>query len=182
MKIIEAMKEIVRLHEKAADLRAKVAQYCADLDYETPTYPDQEAQVREWIQSHTDTVQRIARLREAIAVTNVRTLVTIELGGVAVSKTIFGWIQRRGNGDKKLGLASLDQQMWASLTDRNLREGVAANSSGNTLPVKIRRHFQPQLRDRKVLEYRSEASIIDAKLEVVNAITDLDSQAEPLAA
>ena len=39
VKIIEAMKELVRLNEKRADLRAKVGQYCAAPDFETPTYP-----------------------------------------------------------------------------------------------------------------------------------------------
>lgn len=167
MKIIEAMKRLKHLHEKAADLRAKVAQYCSDLDYETPVYPDQKAQVSEWMQSHTDTLQEIARLRVALQRTNLATSVTIELGGAQVSKTIAEWIHRRKD------LAKLDLEIWSKLGDRNLREGTMNTSTATPVQVKIRRYFDPKLRDGKMDLYRQEPSVIDSTLEVVNAVTDL---------
>jgi hypothetical protein len=173
MKIIEAMKELKALQEKAADLRAKVAQYCANLDFETPTYPDQAGQIRQWIQSHEDTIERIAHLRTSIKRTNLATQVTIELAGKRVTHSIAYWIERRGAINKKDGLASLDRAVWDACTDRNLKEGQAQNSVGTVFPVKIRRYFDPAERDRKQLEYKQEPSLIDAKLEVVNAITEL---------
>lgn len=167
MKIIEAMKKLKHLQEKTADLRAKVAQYCADLDFETPMYPDQRGQIEEWMQSHFDSVQEIARLRVAIQKTNLATSVTIELGGKQVTKTIAEWIHRRKD------LAKLDLDAWAKLTDRNLKEGVAQTTTGGTRDVKIRRYFDPRQRDEKMGLYKQEPSVIDGHLEVVNAITDL---------
>ncbi len=167
MKIIEAMKRIKHLHEKCADLRAKVAKYCADADFETPTYTDQAAQINEWIQSHVDTVQEIARLRVAITRTNLATPVTIELSGHQVTKSICEWIHRRKD------LAKLDLDMWASLTDRNIKEGFMPTTAGGTKEVKIRRYYEPKMKDAAMASYKSEPSIIDGHLEVVNAVTDL---------
>ena len=173
MKIIEAMKRIKHLQEKCADLGTKVGQYCADLDIETPVYPDQRAQIAEWIKSHEDTVQEIARLRTCIQRTNLATAVTIDLGGNAVTKTIAEWVHRRGDKKKKDGLANQDFSLWSQLGDRNLKEGVMQNTTGGSMQVKIRRHFDPKVRDQKLELYRSEPTIIDGVLEVTNAVTDL---------
>ncbi len=167
MKIIEAMKKAKDLRIKADDLQKKVGLYCADLDFETPTYNDQSQQVREWVQSHSDVLKEILQLRFAIQRTNIATPVTIELGGKQVSKTIAEWIHRRRD------LAELERGMWARLGDRGLKEGRTQNSTGGVLDVKIRRYFNPVERDEKLELYRSEPSVIDATLEVINATTDL---------
>lgn len=167
MKIIEAMKELKRLNVKVDDLRGKISKYCADLDIENPTYPDQRGQVREWIQSYSDSLKEIARLRVAIQRTNLATNVKIELGNKQVEKSIAEWIHRRRD------LAKLEQAGWAALTDRNLRDGKAKTTSDALVDVKVRRYFDPAERDEKVALYRDEPSIIDGTLEVVNAVTDL---------
>src|SRR5579863_8966910 len=167
MKLIEAMKRLKHLQEKTADLRKKVSQYCADMDFETPTYPDQKGQVNEWIQSHTDTLQEIAKLRVAIQRTNLATMVTMELGGRQVTKCIAEWIHRRKD------LAKLDFEMYAQLTDRGLKEGMMQTSAGAPKEVRIRRHYDPVERDKKLALYKSEPSQIDGHLEVINAVTDL---------
>jgi hypothetical protein len=167
MKLIEAMKKLKHLQEKTADLRTKIAQYCADLDFETPTYPDQKAQVSEWLQSHLDTTQEMARLRLAIQRTNLATVVTIELGGRQAAKTIAEWIHRRKD------LAKLDLEAWSKLTDRNLREGTVQTSAGGSKDVKIRRYYDPKQRDEKMAMYKTEPSVIDGHLEVANAVTEL---------
>lgn len=167
MKIIEAMKRIKHLHEKCADLREKVARYHADLNFETPSYEDQAAQVTEWIQSHADTLQEIAHLRLAIQRTNLATIVTIELGGKHVIKRLSEWIYRRKD------LAKLDFEMWAKLSDRGLKEGQMMTTAGVAKEVQIRRYYSPKQRDEKMALYKSEPSIIDGHLEVVNAVTEL---------
>lgn len=167
MKIIEAMKRIKHLQEKCADLRNKVGQYCADMDFETATYPDQKAQVEEWLQSHSDTLKEIGKLRVSIARTNLATDVTIELAGRQVTKTLSEWIHRRKD------LAKLELEMWGKLTDKNLREGQVQTTAGSTREVKIRRYYDPKKRDEMMALFRAEPSIIDGTLEVVNAVTDL---------
>jgi hypothetical protein len=169
MKLIEGMKLIKELQEKAEDLRKKVGQYCADLDFETPLYPDQKRQVAEWIQSHSDVIKEILGLRFRIQKTNLLTAVTIELGGKSVTKTIAEWINRRRD------LAKCELDMWAKLGDRGLKEGTIPSSTpgGEARQVKIRRYFDPIERDKRIELYRSEPGIVDRTLEVINATTEL---------
>lgn len=168
MKIIEAMKRIKANKEKIADLQAKIALYCANLNYETPTYGEKTAaQVREWLQACGDITQDNAKLLVAIQRTNLATNVTITLGDDAVTKPIAEWIWRRRE------YAALDLQTWNKLGDRGLREGQTTNSTGEKVDVKIVRHFDPASRDFKVAMFKSEPHEIDAALEVVNAVTDL---------
>jgi len=169
MKIIEALKQQKELLIKADDLRKKVRDHCAYLDYETPVYQDQKAQIREWIQAHHDILKEVERLRLAVQRTNIETDVTINIDERHVTKSIAGWIHRRRE------LAQLERDMWRMLTDRNLKEGHLQPSQGSAeaRPVKIVRCFDPQERDKKLDVYSREPQIIDAQLEIVNAITDL---------
>lgn len=167
MKIIEALKKIKMLQQKAEDLRDKIGAHSADLDFETPLYADQRKQVAEWMQAHSDILKEILRLRVAIQRTNLATLVTITLGGKDVTKPIAEWIHRRRD------LAECERLAWGRLTDRNLKEGTIQQSTGQAREVKIRRYFDPVERDNKLDLYRTEPQVIDATLEVTNAITDL---------
>jgi hypothetical protein len=167
MKLIEALKGIKDLARKAEDLRTKVATYSAHMNFETPTYPDQKKQVSEWIQSHGDVLKEILRLRIAIQRTNIETEVTIELDGENVKKSIAGWIHRRRD------IAKLEQDCWQKLTDKGLREGNVQKSDGSISEVKIVRCYDPVERDKQVASLSSEPSIIDGKLEITNAVTDL---------
>lgn len=169
MKLIEALKLIKELQVKAEDLRMKVKQHCADLDIETPVYKDQTRQINEWIQSHSDVLKKILELRVAIQQTNLETMVEMQLNGKTVSKTIASWIHRRRD------LANSELTMWMALTDRNLKEGQIQASIPGGVPkdVKIRRYYDPALRDKNVELYRTEPGVIDRTLEVVNAVTDL---------
>jgi len=167
VKIIEAMKQIKGLVIKAEDLKKKVATHCTDVDYETPLYADQKAQVAQWIQAHSDVLKEILRLRVAIQRTNLATNVSIVLGDKTVTKSIAEWIHRRRD------LAGMEGLVWQQLTDRNLKEGVVRTTQGVDQLVKIRRYWDAKERDAKVELFRTEPMIIDSTLEVVNAVTDL---------
>lgn len=174
MKIIQGMKKVQDDLRKVDDLQGKVAKYCADLDFENPTYgtgEQQRAQVKEWLQSIHDTLKNVEHLRESISRTNLMTKVKIEIGGVQIEKTLTAWIMRRGV--KNDGLAGREMKSWAALTDKALKDGSAKMTSGETVAVKVRRYFDPAERDKKVEVYRSEPSLIDATLEVINAVTEL---------
>ena len=167
MKIIEAMKQIKDLMRKAEDLRQRVHVSAADLDIENPKYENQKEKVAGWIQAHSDILKEILRLRYAIQKTNISTMVKVELGGVVVEKSIAEWIHRRRD------LAKLDLDMWMRLSDRNLKDGQLTQSDGSKREVKVRRYYNPEERDEKSSMYKSEPLMIDARLEVVNATTDL---------
>jgi hypothetical protein len=168
MKIIEAMKLIKELQVKSEDLRKKVGENCANLDFETTMYKEPQAQIGEWIQAHTDINKKILELRFAIQRTNIVTVVEIEIGGKNVKKTIAEWIHRRRD------LAKADETMWSKLTDRGLKEQrVQTVSGGPVTEIKVKRYFDPLLRDAMIEIYRSEPGIIDRTLEVTNATTEL---------
>lgn len=169
MKIIEALKSIKDLRRKADDIQDKIKQYCADLDCETPTYPDQKRQISEWLQAHGDIIKEILSLKKRIQYTNVMTIVSIELDGKFVEKSITEWLERRRE------LAKLQEECWRSLTDRNLKETYTNQLTANTPQnvIKRRLYFDPIERDKKVELYRNEPSKIDGILETINATTDL---------
>lgn len=168
MKIIEGLKKVNDLARKAEDLVQKVSKNCALSSLATPEYGDsQQRKVQGWIQSHSDVVKEILRLRVAIQKTNIETTVTIEIGGKSVTKSIAEWIHRRRD------LANMEKRMWASLGDRGIQEGVMRDGNGDPVTVKLARYYDPELRDEKLELFSSEPGTIDARLEVVNAITDL---------
>lgn len=167
MKIIEALKEVKRLEEKIGDLSQKIHNHSADLDVETPVYPDQRGKMNEWLQSVHDTLKEATRLRIAIQKTNLAVIVPIELGGIKVEKSISEWIVRR-----RL-YANVECNVWMKIGDKGLKEGAFKNTAGNDLVVKIRRYYDPIERDKKIDVYRSEPGIIDRTLEVINATTDI---------
>lgn len=170
MKLIEAMKQIQELQKKAEDLRQKVANYCVNMEHETPMYPDTKAKIEEWLQSHHDTIKEILRLRVATQRTNLATSVTIRIDGKDVTHSIAEWIHRRRD------LAGIELQMYSGITDKQLREGMLKTSTGELIPAKIRRYYDPTTKDKMMELYRTEPSVIDRTLEVVNAVTDVIEQ------
>lgn len=171
MKLIEAMKTIKEQLKKADDLKAKIGRYCAAMDFETPTYGtqlEQQVQVSAWLQSHGDTIKEVERLRLCLARTNLATKVNIEVSpGVFVEKCITAWVLRRKE------LAKLQATAWEALTDRNLKEGFTNNSTGDRVQVRIIRYFSQAERDKRLETLQAEPGVIDKRLEVVNATTDL---------
>lgn len=167
MKLIEALKKIKELQRKAGDLRDKIAKHSAHLSFETPLYPNQTVQVKEWLQAHSDILKEVLKLRIAIQKTNLETNVTIELGDENVTKTVAEWIHRRRD------LALDETKAWQKLTDRNLKEGRYKESTGEEREVKIVRCYDAKERDKKIDLYSSESILIDVKLEIVNAVTSL---------
>lgn len=167
MKIIEGLKQIKDLQRKAEDLRTKISKFSAYLSYETPMYVDQKEQVSLWLQSHSDILKEILRLRIAIQKTNLSTVVTIDIGGTSVTKSIAEWIHRRRD------LADLGCQSWKMLTDKGLKEGIATDTQGEKREVKIIRCYEPSLKDKYIELFTTEPTTIDSRLETVNAVTDL---------
>lgn len=169
MKIIEALKKIKDLHEKVDDLCIKINRYSADLDCETPIYPDQRKKVQEFVQSAIDSVKEISRLRFCLMKTNIQTPVAIDFGNKIVTKSIYEWMQRRQN------LAAKEGVVWRSLDDKKHKSEYKSQLTPNSpaVIIKQRLYFDPELRDEMVERCRKEPGIIDSTLEVVNAVTDL---------
>lgn len=167
MKLIEALKQTKDLARKADDIKKLVKDHCAISSLETSKFTNQSQQISEWVQAYGDILKEILRLRLAIQKTNLETDVTIDVGRKLVTKSIAAWIHRRRD------LASSELQIWQILSDRGIREGMGQSPSGDPVAIKINRFYDPAQRVKKMEIYASEPSIIDGKLEVINAITDL---------
>ncbi|MCK4307867.1 hypothetical protein KAW50_06560 [candidate division WOR-3 bacterium] len=167
MKLIEALKQTKDLTRKADDIKALVKSHCAISSLETQKYLDQTKQVSIWIQAYCDVLKEILRLRIAIQKTNLETEVTIKIDEKNVTKSIAAWIHRRRD------LAAFELQIWQVLSDRGIHEGFGKSPTGDPIEIKVNRFYSPAEKDKKMEVYISEPSIIDGKLEVVNAITDL---------
>jgi hypothetical protein len=177
MKIIEALKSIKDLARKADDIRTKIATYCADMDIEVPVYKtveEQKQQLADWLQAHHDIVKEIEKLRVRIQKTNLSTIVTITFDGKThINKPIAAWIHRRKD------LAKLEMTAWHDLTNRRLepralRKDPRDPNSECEKIIQVRKYYDQKERDAMVELYTAEPSKIDAALEMVNAITDLD--------
>ena len=167
MKIIEALKQLKDLKRKLSDLEGKTLHHSADLDFETPQYQDQRVVVAGWVQAYVDIVRELERLQYRIQKTNLNTMVTITLGANDVTKSITQWIYRRKE------LSALEARVWSSLTNKNLKDSRLQTTSGNVIDAKIRLYFDPLQRDKALEVLKSEPSLINGRLEIVNAITDL---------
>ena len=168
MKIIQGLKKIKDLAEKAHDIGLLVKENCAHDNVAKPKYgEEQQARVDGWMQSYHDLLTEILDIRIRIQKTNLETLVPIELGGKVVTKSIAEWIHRRRD------LASDEYQLWEILSDRGIKECKAQNASGDQFDVWIIRYYDPDQKDKMMALFKSEPKIIDAELEVVNAVTDL---------
>lgn len=169
MTIKAAMNEIKRLKEKVTDLTVKIRTHAANMDFEDPKYPDQSAQVKEWLQSARDSVRRIGMLRQDLAFTNATVKATVELGGKHVEHTLQYWISRRRE------LAALEASVVMALSDGQLKDGHIASVSpgGEAKVVKVRRYYDPIQRDKDLTMLREEPSRIDEVLELACATTEL---------
>ena len=167
MKLIEALKKEKDLLIKFEDLLKKIRDNSAHLSYETPVYLDTKKQLFAWVQSAGDILKEIERIKVAILKTNLETYVTIKIGGNSITKSIAHWILRRRD------LAAKEEKIWRSLTDRGLQDSMFKQSTGEKMEVKVVRYYDPKDRDEKILAYNEEPRLIDAKLEIINATTDL---------
>jgi hypothetical protein len=168
MKIIEALKTIKANKAKVEDLIQKIKMNSAIRSDQTSPYGNKAfEQVNTWL----DMVRQVLRdneiLTRCIHKTNNDTLVTIEIGGVAVAKSIDEWLTRRN------GNIQLQQMAYGSLTDRGLKEELVKMPDGSVQHVTIVRHFDAAVRDTVLEHLAQETSLIDMRIEIVNATTDL---------
>ncbi len=167
MKIIEALKQVKDLDRKTKDILDKIQKYCADMDYETPVYQDQRAQVSQWLQSYRDLCREQGRLKYCLSRTNVNTKVTIIIENNEVTRSITEWIERRKT------LCKTERQAYAALTNRGLKDMRTQQSAGQIIECKVRYYYDPLLRDHMMDILGAEPALIDSKLEIINATTDL---------
>lgn len=170
MKIIEALKTIRANQAKVHDLVVKVQKNSAIRSDQTSPYGDQRAStatVNGWLDTIRQTLRENEVLTRRIHTTNNSVEITIVIGGIGITKTIDEWLTRRKSGVDFQTLA------YQSLTDRSLKEEFVSQPDGTRVPLTIVRHYNPVQRDEMLEILAQEKSLIDSRLEIVNATTDL---------
>lgn len=167
MKIIEALKELKLNAKKIGDVSARIALNSAKKDFEKSPYADPTSQVKEWLDSVEGLTKRNAQLTLLISKTNAATLVTIELEGKQVTKSITEWIYRRRYG------VAMEMAAVKALTNRGLKDEQVKQTDGTLLETKVVLHYDQKLRDQRMDALQQEPTLIDTRLEMVNAVTDL---------
>lgn len=168
MKIIEALKELPLIEKKIAKNIQQIQQYSSEADNGHMSLPfgDAEKQAKEvdsLVQSTNDLVSRSATLRRVLALTNAT--IHVEIGGV--SRTISEWIsyRERGFANQLNALRALND----SIAKGNLNKVGFDEQEG----IKIARFYDEKDRNEKVLAVEDIQGQLDARLEMVNATTNL---------
>lgn len=165
MYIIEALKEVKHLREKISDLTKKIGNNSAHLENKPTEYKDPAAEIKSWQAQIHATTQRIEELLCRINMTNLLTNVTITIGKKTVTKSIAAWIYRR------TGLSTFDLNAWMACTSKGLKIEIDKTEANKVYSVIL--NYDAKTRDLKTEEFGCEAGLIDTRLEIVNATTQL---------
>jgi len=167
MKIIEALKELKLNVKKINDITARIALNSAKKEFEKSPYNDAPAQIKEWLDAVEGLSKRNGELTMKIAKTNATVQVTIELEGKQITKTIAEWIYRRRYG------AAMELAAVKALTNRGLKDEQIKQTDGTLLETKVVLHYDQKTRDQRMDALQQEPTLIDTRLEMINAVTDL---------
>lgn len=183
MKLIEALKKQKDLVRKKDDIVMKIAEFSSDMEDENPIYGNENEYTAQKVQTHkqhiaslvqavTDINKEILSLRIGIQKTNLNTGVAMEINGKTITHTIAEWIHR------KRDLISFDTQAYIALAIKEKKlspKQIIIEKDGVKTPqlVNIRRYYDVKARDTVLENLTTESSIIDSKLEIVNATTEL---------
>lgn len=176
MKIIECIKEFPLLIKRMEANSAKIQQYASTTtlqdDLPFGTIEAQTREVASLVKANEDLFERYMHLARSLMLTNATTIVVI--GDQA--RSITEWLHIRGAG--KLSAIAMDKlvQTYQSLNTNTAQAQLRANNGKVDLTEKalqaIRCYDQKKV-DEKASAFLELRGMIDAKLEIVNATTEL---------
>lgn len=169
MKIIEALKELPLIEKKIEKKISDIRKYSSGLDRAEDTdlpfitVEKQRIEVDALKQSVKDLVNRKAKLRTNLSMTNAKTKVTID----GMTLTISEWIEYREKGLSNLIRA---QEALGDFTAQDLLRSTHVDLQKG---IKTIRFFDEKAKNEEVIRLTAIKDNIDGRLEVVNATTDL---------
>ena len=166
MKIIEGMKRLRVIEKRMESQRNAVTEYASKLSTEMPRFQTKEDQAKEvasLIQSNNDLCAEYLRIKRSIEYTNLK--VTVELQGKAYSISDLLVVKRK--------LADRMVATYRALNDTAARDRLrnAPKFDGETPKVEIL--YDERTKLDNIRKWQDLADIIDSRLEVINATTDL---------
>lgn len=174
MKIIEAIKEFPLILKKMDANSSKIQEYASVLsiqdDLPFGTTEEQKKQVTALVQSNKDLGERYLSLARNLAYTN--TQVKVEIGGV--SRSITEWLSIRGvSKGEQISVRMKNTLSAQNTVEANKKLQVTRGLDLSERTLSITRLYDQKKVDEEVISLQDTLGQIDAKLEVVNATTDL---------
>lgn len=169
MKIIEALKELPLIEKRIESNLEKINRYAAGVESGNSlgivfaSASEQRKEVAALVQANEDLVKRRALLRRQLYITNC----TVELEINGVKKTIAEWIEYREKGFNFVERTY--NAMNAVLATRELQITKADPMVG----AKVVFFFDEADKNKKIEANRDIRDQLDARLEILNATTDL---------
>lgn len=170
MKIIEGLKELKLIESKMKKNNEKIEKYSSILDNERPQFESESHQIQEvknLVQSNKDLQERYLELKAAIERTNLSTKVKID--GQAKEHTIYELIIIK----RKLG--DLIKQTYTSMNTKQAASRLSSSRSslGGSIAPKVVPLYDERTKNEALDAHENFMSVIDGRLEVVNAVTDI---------
>lgn len=176
MKIIECIKEFPLLIKRMDANTAKINQYASTttLQEDMPfgTVEAQKKEVASLVQANVDLFERYMHLTRSLMLTNATTIVEI----AGQKRSITEWLHIRGAG--KLSAIAFEkltatyQGLNTNTANAQLRQ-FSGKVDLTEKSLQAIRCYDQKMVDEKAAEFLELRGIIDAKLEIVNATTDL---------
>lgn len=168
MKIIEAMKRLKVILKRMQDNSQQVAVYSSILNTEKPAFGSEEEQKKKvfgLVQANTDLMEEYLKLKQNIERTNLVVEVVIgketrTISELLVIKRVLA--QLMINTYNAMSIAAADQRA---------KQGYGRTAEG-AMPSAVRMYSE-EVRNNGIAKWQELYSAIDARLEVVNATTDL---------
>ena len=166
MKLIEAMKRLRVIEKRMESNRVSITEYASKLSTEMPRFQTREAQaneVKSLVQSSNDLCSEYLRLKRAIERTNLETYVELQGERYTIADLLV--VKRK--------MAALMVATYRALNDSaaQTRLRSAPKFDGETPKVEVLYDEKQKLEN--VRKWQDLADIIDSRLEVINATTDL---------
>jgi hypothetical protein len=167
MKIVEGMKKLKLIEKKIDDNVRKIEQYASLVSTERTFFENEKEQKKEvesLLQSNEDLVTEYLRIKRQIEATNLA--ITAEFDGKFYTLSDLLVIQRR-LGDK---LVETQQALNSKYADQRIRQ---APSEIDGKKAQVVRLYDENKKNEKLQNLMEFTSNISARLEVINATTDL---------
>ena len=167
MKIIEGMKELKLIEKKMMANCQKIEQYSSTVSTERPFFENEKTQTKEveqLVQANLDLGDRYLQIKRLIERTNLE--ITAEFDGKTYTLSDLLVIKRR------MGERMMDTYKSLSSKYADARLKLAPKDADGKLGVVVRL-YDERKRNTEISKLLDFMSNIDARLEVINATTDL---------
>jgi hypothetical protein len=166
MTLIEAMKEQKLILKKIEKNTVRIAELSSKLDSEKPIYAteaDQRKAINELAQSNEDLAMRYMQLRAQRDYTNMFTYVAMNGKEYSISELVL----------LRQKLGKLIISTYEAMSDKAAEAKLSSRMYASSTNAKVERLYDEETRMNKLNDWQDFIGRIDARLEVVNATTQL---------